>query len=170
MDPVDAERDLVEVASVAVLGALDGRWQFANSDLVEVGAQSVAHVTSSTAGVRERCAWTNWTAIAPSPTAVAQRLVDPERTSPAANTPGMSVSSRLTMFAAAPVRMKPLWSRGDGVVEPLDARERAEEEEHEREGEAFAARECDGVEVPVLTVERGDLASVADGDAMPLQP
>src|SRR4029077_20854950 len=64
-----------------------------------------------TAGVRERWAWTNWTAIAPSPTAVAQRLVEPERTSPAANTPGMSVSSRLSVLAAAPVRMKPLWSR-----------------------------------------------------------
>ena len=39
-----------------------------------------------------RNSWTNWTAIAPSPTAVATRLTDPERTSPAANTPGRLVS------------------------------------------------------------------------------
>src|SRR4030095_8331927 len=31
---------------------------------------------------------TNWTAIEPSPTAEATRLIEPERTSPAANTPG----------------------------------------------------------------------------------
>jgi hypothetical protein len=37
--------------------------------------------------------WTNWTAIDPSPTAAAQRLTDPERTSPAAKMPGMFVSS-----------------------------------------------------------------------------
>jgi hypothetical protein len=94
----------------AVLAALDGWRQFADRDLVEVGADDVVHVASSTAGV-ERWAWTNWTAIAPSPTAVAQRLVEPERTSPAANTPGTSVSSRLSVSAAVPVRMKPLWSR-----------------------------------------------------------
>ncbi len=35
-----------------------------------------------------RWAWTIRTAIAPSPTPVAQRLVDPERTSPTAKTPG----------------------------------------------------------------------------------
>jgi hypothetical protein len=43
---------------------------------------------------RPRCACTNCTAIAPSPTAVAQRLVEPERTSPAAKMPGTLVSSR----------------------------------------------------------------------------
>src|SRR5437899_12713986 len=37
---------------------------------------------------------TNWTAIDPSPTAEATRLTEPERTSPAANTPGRLVSSR----------------------------------------------------------------------------
>src|SRR4051794_5607548 len=36
---------------------------------------------------------TNWTAMAPSPTADATRLTEPERTSPAANTPGWLVSS-----------------------------------------------------------------------------
>ena len=50
---------------------------------------------------------TSWTAIAPSPTAVAQRFVDPERTSPAAKIPGTLVSSRLSVPAAEPVRMKP---------------------------------------------------------------
>ena len=38
--------------------------------------------------------WTNWTAIAPSPTALAIRFTDRWRTSPAANTPGMLDSSR----------------------------------------------------------------------------
>src|SRR5216683_6015481 len=37
---------------------------------------------------------TNWTAIAPSPTAEATRLTEPERTSPAAKTPGRLVSRR----------------------------------------------------------------------------
>lgn len=35
---------------------------------------------------------TNWTAIAPSPTDDATRLTEPDRTSPAANTPGWLVS------------------------------------------------------------------------------
>ena len=69
----------------------------------------------------------NWTAMAPSPTAVAQRLVEPERTSPAANTPGISVSSRLSVFAAAPVRMKPSWSRPMGRTR---ARRRATDPAH----------------------------------------
>jgi len=59
-------------------------------------------------------AWTNCTAIAPSPTVVAQRLVAPERTSPTANTPETSVSSRLSMFAAAPEgRSRRLVEHGD---------------------------------------------------------
>ena len=41
-----------------------------------------------------RCSWTNWTAIAPSPTAEVKRFTEPDRTSPAANTPGRLVSSR----------------------------------------------------------------------------
>ena len=58
---------------------------------------------------------------------------------------------------------------GNGVAEPLCARKRAEEKEHEREGNAFAARERDGREVPVLALERGDLAAVSNGDAVPLE-
>src|SRR3954447_22881796 len=41
-----------------------------------------------------RYSCTNWTAIAPSPTGEATRLTDPERTSPAANTPRRLVSRR----------------------------------------------------------------------------
>jgi len=41
-----------------------------------------------------RYSCTNWTAIAPSPTAEATRLTELDRTSPAANTPGRLVSSR----------------------------------------------------------------------------
>ena len=63
---------------------------------------------------------TNWTAIAPSPTADATRLTDPDRTSPAANTPGRLVSSmnggrRAVQWRdcarAAPVRTNALASR-----------------------------------------------------------
>src|SRR4029077_2770118 len=62
----------------AVLATVDRGWELANCDLVEVGAGG-AHDTS--AGWTARCSCTNWTAIAPSPAAAAQRLVEPERTS-----------------------------------------------------------------------------------------
>src|SRR5882724_1643217 len=63
---------------------------------------------------------TNWTAIDPSPTAEATRLTEPERTSPAANTPGWLVSRRNgcrravqwgDSARAAPVRTNSLSSR-----------------------------------------------------------
>src|SRR6266850_3058343 len=95
----------------AVLAAVHRSRQLADGDLVEVGTNRVGHRAPSIVAVRERWAWTNWTAIAPSPTAVAQRLVEPERTLPAANTPEMSVSSRWSVFAAVPVTMKPSGSR-----------------------------------------------------------
>src|SRR5262249_49990791 len=85
----------------AFLAPVDRRRELVHGDLVEMAADAVAHFTSSTAGVRERWPWTNWTAIAPSPTAVAHRFVDPERTSPAAKTPGTSVSSMFSVPAAA---------------------------------------------------------------------
>src|ERR687896_602331 len=62
---------------------------------------------------------TNWTAIAPSPTAAATRLTEPDRTSPAANTPGRLVSRKYGYRRAdpcgdcvrsEPVRTKPLSS------------------------------------------------------------
>ena len=114
-------------------------------------------------------AWTSCTAIAPSPTAVAQRLVEPERTSPAAKTPGRLVSSRCSAPAAAPVRMKPLLVARDRVAEPFGARQRAEEEEQERERQTLAALERDGLEPAVLAVQGGDLAAVAYGDAVALE-
>src|SRR5262245_54327615 len=55
--------------------------------------------------------WTSCTAMAPSPTAVAQRFVDPDRASPAAKTPGTLVSRRYSASAAAPVTKNPLSSR-----------------------------------------------------------
>src|SRR5258707_4797860 len=100
-DQADPEVQPLAARPQAVLAAVDRRRQLANSDLVEVGAHGLAHVTSSTAGARERWAWTNCTAIAPSPTAVAQRLVEPERTSPAADTPGESVLGRVFAFGAS---------------------------------------------------------------------
>ena len=56
-----------------------------------------------------------------------------------------------------------------GVVEPVGARQRAEEEEQEREREALAIRERDCREAPVLAVKLSDLAPVADDDAVPLE-
>jgi hypothetical protein len=48
---------------------------------------------------------------APSPTAAATRLTEPDRTSPMAKTPGRLVSSDLrSMATSAPVNMKPLGS------------------------------------------------------------
>src|SRR6266436_9011803 len=58
----------------------------------------------SPASARKACSAA--TTCAPSPTAAATRLTDPERTSPMANTPGRLVSSGLWMLA--PVRAKPL--------------------------------------------------------------
>src|SRR3954454_24147628 len=66
-----------------------------------------------------RYSWISDTAIEPSPTALATRLIERERTSPATNTPGTLVSStygsRLSgkpaAFASAPARMKPRSSR-----------------------------------------------------------
>src|SRR5438105_3509295 len=77
------------------------------------------HLASEQRWVRYRC--TSWMLIAPSPTAEATRLIEPCRTSPAANTPGRLVSSgsggragRSSPAATArswPVRMKPWESR-----------------------------------------------------------
>src|SRR5713101_7241477 len=85
------------------------------ADLVEMGAGLLGHDHTS---LRYSC--TNWTAIAPSPTAEATRLTESDRTSPAANTPGRLVSSRNGCrravqwedpARAGPVRTKPLASR-----------------------------------------------------------
>ena len=50
----------------------------------------------------EKRSWTKRTTIAPSPTAVARRLTDPERTSPIAKTLGMLVSRMPSAPALAP--------------------------------------------------------------------
>ena len=53
---------------------------------------------------------------------------------------------------------------GDGVVEPVGARNRAEEEEQARDRTSMAPGQRDGHEVPVLAAERSDLAAVAASD------
>src|SRR5438094_8451070 len=68
-----------------------------------------------------RLMWTPATAMPPSPTAAAQRLTDPDRTSPAAKMPGRLVSNGVgccllarhagASATAAPVLMNPLSSR-----------------------------------------------------------
>ncbi len=116
-----------------------------------------------------RWAWTSCTAHAPSPTAVAQRLVEPERTSPAAKTPGTLVSSRIAGSDAGAGEDEAVVVARDRVVEPFGARQRAEEEEQERERQALAALERDRLELAVGAVERGDLAAVAHRYAVALE-
>src|SRR5262249_32661294 len=79
----DAEVQPLVACPKAVLAAVDRGRQLEHLDLVEVRADGVAHVARPAAGTRARCACTSCTAIEPSPTAVAQRLAEPERTSPA---------------------------------------------------------------------------------------
>jgi hypothetical protein len=59
---------------------------------------------------------------------MAHRLVEPERTSPAAKTPGTLVSSGFSAPAAAQREDEAVIVACDRVVEPLGARLRAEEE------------------------------------------
>jgi hypothetical protein len=89
--------------------------------------RSTSAAVSMRASTRSACCYislryscTNWTAIAPSPTAEATRFTDPERTSPAAKTPGRLVSNRNGGRArphdrdcarAVPVRTNPFASR-----------------------------------------------------------
>ena len=88
-----------------------------------------------------RYSCTNWTAIAPSPTADATRLTEPERTSPAANTPGRLVSSRNGgRFApqvgdwarAGPVRTNPFESISISFGQPVGPRHGTDEAEERR--------------------------------------
>src|SRR6202035_2903980 len=58
---------------------------------------------------------------------------------------------------------------GDGVVEPFRARLRTEEAEQEGEWEALAVSERDRLELAVRSVEGGDLAAVADCNAVALE-
>ena len=121
------------------------------------------------AGTPDRRSWTKRTTIAPSPTAVAQRLIEPERTSPAAKMPGTLVSSRPSPPASAPVRTKPVLVAGDDVAEPVGARRGAEEEEEERERQPLAVAQRDGLELAVRAVQLGDLAAVANRDAVAVE-
>ena len=99
------------------------------------------------ASLRYLC--TSSTAIDPSPTADATRLIDWSRTSPAAKTPGMLVSSAYgsrcftghggqplgTSSTCSPVRMNPRSTRRS-VAEPVGVRLGADEHEHRRSGDA----------------------------------
>jgi hypothetical protein len=60
-------------------------------------------------------------------------------------------------------------SARDRLVEPSRARLRAEEAEEERERQLLAALQRDRVEPALRSVEGGDLAAVADGDAVALE-
>src|SRR5215510_13277158 len=75
-----------------------------------IGHQCLLVLTGSAAlsppSARKACSAA--TTCAPSPTAAATRLTEPERTSPIANTPGRLVSSGLWM--SVPARTKPLSS------------------------------------------------------------
>ena len=57
----------------------------------------------------------------------------------------------------------------DGIVEPFGTRQCAEEEDQEPVGEELAGLQRDRRKVPVLAVERRDLAPVANRDAVALE-
>jgi hypothetical protein len=57
----------------------------------------------------------------------------------------------------------------DRVVEPVGARRRAEEREGEIDRQAGPVLERNAVEVPVLAVQLGDFAAVADLDPEPVE-
>ncbi len=103
--------------------------------------------------------WTNWTAIEPSPTALAIRLTDRWRTSPTANTPGRLDSSRrgrrvsghpawLVEVGAGEDEL-PLVARDD-ALQPPGARLLADEDEDRRQvqlGLAIGGGEPDALQV-----------------------
>ena len=105
---------------------------------------------------------TNWTAIAPSPTAEATRLTDPDRTSPAANTPGRLVSSR--NGCRRPVQWADCARAGPGpdepLVVPLDLRGQPVGPRH-RPDEAEQRRGRQRPHLPRLVVDELDRAEVA---------
>src|SRR5918996_4877509 len=111
----------------------------------------------------------NWTAIAPSPTAVAHRLVEPERTSPAAKTPWTLVSRMWSAPAAAPVRMKPFSSRAT-TSSSQSVQDRAP---RKRNRNANARRSpllsTTASSWPVRAVQLGNLTAVAVGHAVALE-
>ena len=76
--------------------------------------------------------------MAPSPTAVAQRLIEPERTSPAAYTPGTLVSSSLVGTGVGAREDEAVLVARDRVAQPLRARRRAEEQEQGRDRQPLA--------------------------------
>src|SRR3954464_15946900 len=104
----DAKVEPLAAGAETVLTAVHLGRELEDGDLVEMSAAGT-HRTA--AGCAARCLCTNCTAMEPSPTAAAQRFVEPERTSPAAKMPGTVVSSRPSASAAVPVRMKPFSSR-----------------------------------------------------------
>src|SRR5215475_8100910 len=63
------------------------RWDRGSGARCRASSQHRRHISL-------RYSWTNWTTMEPSPTAEATRLIEPDRTSPAAKTPGRLVSSR----------------------------------------------------------------------------
>ena len=167
-DQADPQVQPLPANPQAILAAFDRGRQLADGDLVQM-ATNDAHRASRTEAVRARCAWTNWTAIAP----FANGGGAPFRR-PGADVAGREHAGNIGLEEVVHVRCRAgddeaVVVAADGVVEPLGARTRTEEKEHERERNAFAARERDGREVPIFAVERGDLAPISNGDAVPLE-
>lgn len=88
---IDGERGLWHVTN--------GRTMRRDHEAVDVGRASAVdegshtHTSASVLQTSFKHRWTSCTAMAPSPTADATRLTEPERTSPAARMPGRLVSS-----------------------------------------------------------------------------
>ncbi len=122
----------------------------------------------------EKRSWTKRTTIAPSPTAVAHRLTDPERTSPTAKTPGTLVSRMPSAPALWPARTNPSSSSAtvpssQSVFGAAPRKERKEEEEEEGERDPLSTAERRRLELAVGAVQHGDLAASSDEDGGALE-
>ena len=145
---------------------LDGRGQISAEWHPSEACREALLILSTADGA---CWWTNCTAMAPSPTAVAQRLVDPERTSPAAKTPGTLVSSRPSASAAGPVRMNPRRSRATASPSHSVHGSAPRKRKRNENGRRSPSVSVTASSSPVVAVQGRDLAAVADRDAVALE-
>ena len=103
-DPIDSTEPTDPIDSADPLLAIDSTESSDQSDNVELCFERLivqmlmprrgrSYTTVRSGSRVRRCSCMSRTTVAPSPTADATRLIDPSRTSPAANTPGMLASS-----------------------------------------------------------------------------
>ena len=120
-------------------------------------------------GSWEKRSWTKRTTIAPSPTAVAQRLIDPERMSPTAKTPGALVSRIASAPARRPVSTKPSSSSATVPLSHSEHGEAPRKRKRKESGDPFAVPERRGLQLAVAARAARRSRCAANGDARPLE-